>query len=1664
MPTADLSVTVTDNTTSVVPGTSDAYTITITNNGPDTVSSITLTDTIPAALLNPAFNTFGLGSYDPATGIWSGLNLASGQSVSIQLSGTVDPYAIASTGSFTNIVTVAPPGGTTDSNTANNTASDTDNITPEVDLSVTVTDGVTAVVPGTPDRYTITLENIGPSAVTSVTLTDATPAALLNPTFNTFSQGSYDPVSGLWSGLNLRVGSVSIEVSGTIDPSAPASIGSFTNTITVSQPAGVTDTNSSNNTVSDFDDVTPQADLLVAQTVNDATPIVGEQITYTITLSNNGPSTATGVVVNDLLPAGVSFAAGSVDQGSYDPNTGVWIVGTVSPGSTETLTIIADVISPAAQTNTATASQSGASDPDTSNDSASVTETPPLADLAVTVTDNVTSVIPGTSDTYTITVFNNGPDTVSSINLTDTLPVGLLNATFNSFGLGSYDPVSGLWSGLNLASGQSVSMTLRGMVDPNAPAGTGTFTNVVTVSAPRATDTNTFNNTASDFDNVTPQADLLVTKTVSDTTPNVGEQITYTITLTNNGPSAATNVNVSDLLPAGVSFAGGSVGQGSYDSLTGIWTVGALSPGSTATLMITGTVISPNSQTNTATVTADQVDPNTANNSASATETPPAPTLSTTPAPAAAILGLTPVTLTDTAVLAGGSSPAGSITFTLVGPGGITDTETVTVSGDGTYTTPTGFTLPNSGTVSGTYQWNASYSGDANNVAVSDINNPSEQVTVNTAQPTLSTTPSRTTVTLGSTPVTLTDTAVLVGAFNPSGTITFTLFHNGGNTPVDTETVAINGNGSYTTPTGYTLPSNASSTGSYQWDATYSGDSNNNPASDLSDPTEQVTVGPLLSTTPTPATVTLGPTPVTLTDTVDLTGASSPTGSITFTLVGPGGITDTETVTVNGDGSYSTPTGFTLPNSGTVTGTYQWSASYSGDANNIAVSETNNPGEQVTVSAAFPTLSTTPSPVTATLGPNPVTLTDSADLENGFSPTGTITFQLFHNGGVGAVDTETVTVNGDGTYTTPTGFTLPNNAAATGTYQWAAFYSGDPNNLGVIEIKNANEQVTVDAALILSNAGNIVSYTERQTSPSAVMVDSGITVSDSESSVLESATVLITGGALAGDVLAANTTGTAITAAWNGTNALTLTGSDTVADYQQVLRSVGFASSSHNPTDGGADPSRTVTWTATDNLGSASSPVTSTIDVTAVDDPPVLANVAATARVKMKGQAITLSPGLTVSDADNTTLASATVQVTGGTGDVLGADITGTGIAAAYNSATETLQLSGPDTLAHYQQVLDTVTFNTTGPGSPRTVTWVLNDGSASNNLSAPATTTVIPGITPDNFSGTGMSGVLWRQGTTESLLQWSMNGPAVTASQANTYLGTPILPDAFWNELGTANFNGDGKTDILWQHNDGALTIWSMNGSVITDGSFVTYQGQTVHVGPSWTLAGTGDFNGDGKADTIWRNSSGALQEWLMNGTTIMSSQAPTFQGQAISPDQSWSVVAMGDFDGDGHQDILWRNSNGSLQEWLMNGSQITSSQAPTFQGSAVSPDASWSVIAAGDFNGDGMTDLLWRQSTTGSLMEWQMNGAQISSSQAVTFQGKPLTMPDASWSLVEIGDFNGDGMSDALWRQSTTGALSEWLMNGSQITSASTVTSQSASVMPDASWQVQSKPTNFA
>ena len=210
------------------------------------------------------------------------------------------------------------------------------------------------------------------------------------------------------------------------------------------------------------------------------------------------------------------------------------------------------------------------------------------------------------------------------------------------------------------------------------------------------------------------------------------------------------------------------------------------------------------------------------------------------------------------------------------------------MSGNGTDTTPTGYSLPTTGTATCTYQWDASYNGDGNNASVSDNNAASEQVVVTAASPALSTTPSPNVLTLGTSSVTLKDSAVLSGGYFPTGSIDFTLYYDGGTTPVDTETVPVSGDGTYTTPTGCSLPTTRTVAGAYQWDASYDGDGNNAPVSDNNDASEQVAVtaaSASLSTTPSASSVTLGrATAPTLTDSATLSGGNAPTGTVTFTL------------------------------------------------------------------------------------------------------------------------------------------------------------------------------------------------------------------------------------------------------------------------------------------------------------------------------------------------------------------------------------------------------------------------------------------------------------------------------------------------------------------------------------------------------------------------------------------------------------------------------------------------------------------------------------------------------------------------------------------------------------------------------------------------------------
>ncbi|MFN2465389.1 MAG: hypothetical protein ABR598_03885, partial [Candidatus Dormibacteria bacterium] len=450
--------------------------------------------------------------------------------------------------------------------------------------------------------------NNGPSDATGVVVTDLLPAGLTLVS-TTPSQGGYNSGTGVWT-----VGAIGSGAAATLQVVA-----------TVTTP-GV-HTNTATKTGEDqFDPTTPdaasatvdgqQADIGVNKTVDNATPNVGTNVTFTVTATNHGPSNATGVVVTDLLPAGLTFVSATPSQGTYVSGTGAWTVGAMANGAASTLQIVATVTGPGQFTNIATRTAEDQTDGNAANDSSSATVTTPSADIGVVKTVDNASVPVGQNATFTITATNHGPTNATGVVVTDLLPAGLtfVSATPSQ---GTYTSATGAWNVGALANGAGATLQLVATV--TTP---GVHTNTATKTGEDQPDPNPGNDSASASVNAL-QADMAVTKTVDNATPTVGQNVTFTVTATNNGPNDASGVVLTDLLPAGLTFVSATPSQGTYTSGTGAWALGSLANGASATLSVVATATQAGTITNTASLThEDQADPTPADDSASATINP----------------------------------------------------------------------------------------------------------------------------------------------------------------------------------------------------------------------------------------------------------------------------------------------------------------------------------------------------------------------------------------------------------------------------------------------------------------------------------------------------------------------------------------------------------------------------------------------------------------------------------------------------------------------------------------------------------------------------------------------------------------------------------------------------------------------------------------------------------------------------------------------------------------------------------------------------------------------------------------------------------------------------------------------------------------------------------
>jgi hypothetical protein len=238
-------------------------------------------------------------------------------------------------------------------------------------------------------------------------------------------------------------------------------------------------------------------------------------------------------------------------------------------------------------------------------------------------------------------------------------------------------------------------------------------------------------------------------------------------------------------------------------------------------------------------------------------------------------------------------------------------------------------------------------------------------------------------------------------------------------------------------------------------------------------------------------------------------------------------------------------------------------------------------------------------------------------------------------------------------------------------------------------------------------------------------------------------------------------------------------------------------------------------------------------------------------------------------------------------------------------------------------------------------------------------------------------------------------------------------------------------RADILWRNygslaQGGGLTgIWYMDGTQVIGTQLLNPS----YVDTSWFAYGVGNFDGTGNPNYIWRNESTGT-----NGIWFMDSTGASLQGSAYLPGffaNGWFPAGVADFNNDGQQDIFWANwLDGTQGIWFMNGTSVVSTQYIDSIG-----DPNWLTQAVADFNGDGRPDLWYRNRITGQNLIWLMNGTQ--------FQGQ-ISLPslDANFDVRGAGDFNGDGKPDVIFRNRNTGRLDVWFMNGTSFLSSTTIT----------------------
>ena len=568
------------------------YTIVVVNNGPDKSFNVTVGDLLPDGVKFISSD----GRYDPVTGVWFVGDLDANESATLKI-----VVQVIKVGNITNNVNVTGTGH--DTNLTNNNASVSVNVPESVLLNITKVANSTIIVAGENVGYTVVINNYGPSVASDVVLKDIFSSnELLNLQYSLngkdwFNYNGSVSLGDINAGTNVTV-YFRAKVNGSVR-------GDVLNIVNIT--TGVDDARG-NFTANETVNVIANTTLAVIKDAEIKALNPGDTAHFVITVIAGGSSDSLNVKLEDILDAGlldVKSATYRINGGNLTNYTQIISLGNMHTGSKIVVDIYAAILSTTGQDifNCVNVTSDEHPEGNTSNTTIHVN----IADLEIIKIVNNATPNYGDEITYTITVRNNGPDNSTNIKVSEVLADNFKFISANA-SKGYYNLTNGVWAVGNLTNNETAKLVITVKI-----VKTGFIQNNVSVNG-TGFDPNVTNNNATVNITVPQTADLFVVKIVNVDRVSVGNRITYTIVVKNNGPDTALDVYAVDKLSDALKFVSYKASVGVYDPATGIWTIGNLTNKSNATLEITCIVLKTGVISNEVFVNGSTVDLNMTNN------------------------------------------------------------------------------------------------------------------------------------------------------------------------------------------------------------------------------------------------------------------------------------------------------------------------------------------------------------------------------------------------------------------------------------------------------------------------------------------------------------------------------------------------------------------------------------------------------------------------------------------------------------------------------------------------------------------------------------------------------------------------------------------------------------------------------------------------------------------------------------------------------------------------------------------------------------------------------------------------------------------------------------------------------------------------------------------